>query len=109
MSGITLYLRLLGATAVVLAPGWLLARALGVRGVAATLGWSFTLLFGALGVASLAEEALQAVADCATSTEWRLAPFAAQLRRRVARRAALAVHALRRALARNRHDLFSLV
>ena len=50
MSGITLYLRLLGATAVVLAPGWILARALGVRGVAATLGWSFVLLFGALAV-----------------------------------------------------------
>ena len=50
MNGIALYLRLLGATAVVLAPGWLLARALGVRGVAATLGWSFTLLFGALAV-----------------------------------------------------------
>jgi hypothetical protein len=50
MSGITLYIRLAGATAVVLAPGWLLARALGVRGVAATLAWSFTLLFGALAV-----------------------------------------------------------
>ena len=50
MSSLTLYLRLVVATAVVLAPGWLLARALGVRGVAATLGWSFTLIFGALAV-----------------------------------------------------------
>jgi hypothetical protein len=50
MSGITLYIRLVGATAVVLAPGWLLARALGIRSVAATLAWSFTLLFGALAV-----------------------------------------------------------
>ncbi|MFO7571163.1 MAG: DUF6541 family protein [Gaiellaceae bacterium] len=48
MSGIVLYLRLAGALALVLAPGWLLARALGVRGVAATLGWSLTLLFAAL-------------------------------------------------------------
>ena len=48
MSAITLYLRLAGATAVVLAPGWLLARSLGVRGVAATLAWSLTLAFGAL-------------------------------------------------------------
>jgi hypothetical protein len=50
MSGILLYARLVAATAVVLAPGWLLARALGVSGVAATLGWSLTLLFGALTV-----------------------------------------------------------
>jgi hypothetical protein len=50
MSGITLYLRLVAATAVVLAPGWLLARALGVRGVAATLAWALTILFGALAV-----------------------------------------------------------
>src|SRR4249920_143318 len=50
MTSLTLYLRLVGATAVVLAPGWLVARALGVRGVAATLGWSFTLMFGALAV-----------------------------------------------------------
>ena len=50
MSSLELYLRLVAATAVVLAPGWLLARALGVRGVAATLGWSLTLVFGALAV-----------------------------------------------------------
>ena len=37
MTAVTLYLRLAGATAVVLAPGWLLARALGIRSAAATL------------------------------------------------------------------------
>jgi hypothetical protein len=50
MSNIGLYLRLAFATAVVLAPGWAVARALGVRSLAATLAWSFTLLFGALAV-----------------------------------------------------------
>ncbi len=53
MSAVTLYLRLAGGTAVVLAPGWLLARALGVRGAAATLAWSLTLVFGALAVTFL--------------------------------------------------------
>jgi len=48
MSAVTLYLRLALATALVLAPGWLLARALGVRGVAASLAWSLSLLFVAL-------------------------------------------------------------
>jgi hypothetical protein len=48
MNGITLYLRLAFGTAVVLVPGWALARALGVRGVAATLAWAFALLFAAL-------------------------------------------------------------
>jgi hypothetical protein len=49
MSTFPLYFRLAGATALVLAPGWLLARALGVRGIAASLAWSLTLLFVALG------------------------------------------------------------
>ena len=47
---IVVYLRLALATALLLAPGWLLARALGVRTVAATLAWSLTLLLGALAV-----------------------------------------------------------
>lgn len=50
MTGLLLYLRLAGALALVLAPGWLLARALGIRGLAPTLGWSLTLLFAALTV-----------------------------------------------------------
>jgi hypothetical protein len=48
MSNIELYFRLLFATAVVLSPGWALARALGVSSVAAALAWSLTLVFAAL-------------------------------------------------------------
>jgi hypothetical protein len=58
MNGVSLYVRLALATAAVLAPGWLLARALGVRGAAATLGWSFTLLFGALAATFLLQASL---------------------------------------------------
>ena len=47
---ITLYLKLAFATAVVLAPGWLLARTVGVRSVSATLAWSLVAIFGALAV-----------------------------------------------------------
>jgi hypothetical protein len=50
MSSIALYVRLALATALVLAPGWLLARALGIRGVAATLAWALALLFVALAL-----------------------------------------------------------
>ncbi len=62
MTAVTLYLRLAGATAVVLAPGWLLARALGVRGAAATLAWSLTLVFGALAVTFLLQATLTTTA-----------------------------------------------
>jgi hypothetical protein len=58
VSNILLYLRLLGATAVVLAPGFALARALGVRGMSATLAWSLTLLFGALAVMFVVQTSL---------------------------------------------------
>jgi len=47
---ILLYVRLALATAVVLAPGWLIARALGVRSAAATLAWSLVVVFAALAV-----------------------------------------------------------
>ena len=47
---VLLYLRLAFATAVVLAPGWLVARALGVRSVSATLAWSLVAVFGALAL-----------------------------------------------------------
>jgi hypothetical protein len=43
-----LYIKLAFATALVLAPGWLVARALGVRTVAASLAWSLVAVFGAL-------------------------------------------------------------
>jgi hypothetical protein len=58
VSNISLYVRLGLATALVLAPGWALARALGVRTLSATLAWSLTLLFGALGVTFLLEQSL---------------------------------------------------
>jgi hypothetical protein len=47
---VVLYVKLAVATAVVLAPGWLLARALGVRSVAASLGWALVVVFGALAI-----------------------------------------------------------
>ncbi len=46
-------LRLALATAVVLAPGWAVARALGVRTVSATLAWALAVVFGALAVTFL--------------------------------------------------------
>jgi hypothetical protein len=45
---VVLYLRLAVATALVLAPGWLLARSLGIRSASATLAWSLVLVFAAL-------------------------------------------------------------
>jgi hypothetical protein len=45
-----LYLKLAFATAVVLAPGWLLARTLGVRSASASLAWALVTVFGALAV-----------------------------------------------------------
>ena len=53
MNALELYFRLAFAIALLLAPGWCLARALGVRSVSATLAWSLTLLFGALVVTFL--------------------------------------------------------
>ena len=50
MTNIWLYLKLLGATVLVLTPGIAFARALGVKGVSAMLAWALTLLFGALAV-----------------------------------------------------------
>ncbi|MEJ7569999.1 MAG: hypothetical protein WKF41_17260, partial [Gaiellaceae bacterium] len=46
-------LRLALATAVVLTPGWAIARALGIRSVSATLAWALAALFGALAVTFL--------------------------------------------------------
>jgi hypothetical protein len=45
-----LYLKLALATAVLLVPGWLLARSLGVRSASATLAWSLVVVFAALAV-----------------------------------------------------------
>ncbi|MDQ3066920.1 MAG: hypothetical protein M3R12_07205 [Actinomycetota bacterium] len=52
------YLRLLLATAALLLPGAIVARALGLRGVAVTVAWSFALLFGALAVTFAFEASL---------------------------------------------------
>jgi hypothetical protein len=45
-----LYLKLAFATAVVLSPGWLIARTLGVRSVSGSLAWALVVVFGALAV-----------------------------------------------------------
>jgi hypothetical protein len=58
LSNIGLYLRLLLATALLLAPGWAVARAIGVRTVSATLAWSLTLLFGALALTFMLQSTL---------------------------------------------------
>lgn len=50
---IVLYAKLAVATGLVLAPGWLVARALGVRSASATVAWALALLFGALAVTFL--------------------------------------------------------
>ncbi len=47
---IALYGKLAFATALVLAPGWLVARALGLRSASASVAWSLALVFGALAV-----------------------------------------------------------
>ena len=47
---VVLYVKLALATAVVLAPGWLLARALGVRSGSASLAWALVAVFGALAL-----------------------------------------------------------
>ena len=51
-------LRLAVATAILLAPGAVVARALGLRGAAPALAWSLTLLLGALSVTFLLEASL---------------------------------------------------
>jgi hypothetical protein len=48
VNAVELYLRLAFATGLVLAPGWLAARAIGLRGVSSALAWSLTLLFASL-------------------------------------------------------------
>ena len=58
MSGIWLYLRLVLATGIVLAPGWLIARALGVRGVASMLAWGLAAIAGALALTFLVSGSL---------------------------------------------------
>ena len=42
MTPVEIYAELAVATALVLAPGWLVARTLGVRSFSASIGWSLT-------------------------------------------------------------------
>ena len=58
MSSVFLLLRLALATAVVLAPGAVVARALGRRGVSATVAWGLALVFAALGLTFLVHGSL---------------------------------------------------
>ena len=58
MSPVFLLLRLALATAVVLAPGAVVARALGRRGVSATVAWGLALVFAALGLTFLVHGSL---------------------------------------------------
>jgi hypothetical protein len=47
---VVLYVKLAVATALVLAPGWLLARSFGIRSASATLAWSLVVVFSALAL-----------------------------------------------------------
>ena len=58
MSGVWLFLRLVAGTAVVLAPGFAIARALGARGVAATLSWGLMAIAGSLAFTFLVSGSL---------------------------------------------------
>jgi len=58
MSSLFLLIRLAAATAIVLAPGAIAARAVGVRSTSATLAWGLGIVFGAMGVVFLVHASL---------------------------------------------------
>ena len=58
MSSLLLLLRLALATAIVLAPGAIVARAFGVRNTSATLAWGLGVVLGAMGVVFLVHASL---------------------------------------------------
>jgi hypothetical protein len=75
---VTEYLRLAWATGIVLAPGWLLARALGQRGAVPALAWGFAAIFAAWAVtfavhgsSRLATGLLAAIGVAALVPAWR--------------------------------------
>jgi hypothetical protein len=76
MTDALLLLRLALATAVVLAPGWAVARALGLRGVAATLAWSLALVFGAMALTFAVGSSLTVTLVLLLATGACAAPFA---------------------------------
>lgn len=78
MSSLFLLIRLAAATALVLAPGAILARAAGVRSTSATLAWGLGVIFAAMGVVfvvhgslTLALVLLLLTAICAAPFAWR--------------------------------------
>ncbi|MCY7303711.1 MAG: hypothetical protein LH654_11910 [Thermoleophilia bacterium] len=58
MSSLFLLLRLAAATAIVLAPGAILARAVGVRSTSAALAWGLGVIFATMGVVFLVHASL---------------------------------------------------
>lgn len=76
MSSLLLLLRLAAATALVLAPGAILARAVGVRSTSATLAWGLGVVFGAMGVVFLVHASLTLALVLLLVTALCAAPFA---------------------------------
>ena len=76
MSSLFLLLRLATATALVLAPGAILARAFGVRGTSATLAWGLGAVLGATGVVFLVHASLTLALVLLLVTAVCAAPFA---------------------------------
>ncbi len=76
MSGLLLYIRLAAATAVVLAPGFLVARALGLRGVAAGLAWALGVIFAASAVMFAVHASLSLTLVLVIGVGLAAAPFA---------------------------------
>ncbi|WP_411276759.1 DUF6541 family protein [Gaiella sp.] len=76
MSSVFLLLRLAAATALVLAPGAILARAVGVRSTSATVAWGLGVIFGAMGVVFLVHASLTLALVLLLVTALCAAPFA---------------------------------
>jgi hypothetical protein len=81
VSDVLLLVRLALATGLLLAPGWLIARALAQRGIAATLAWSLTVLFGALAVTFAAGASLRLTLGLVLGAGLAALPFARGARR----------------------------
>jgi len=76
VTDVVLAARLVVATAIVLAPGWAVARAFGLRGVSATLAFSLTLIFGALAVVFAVGTSLNVALALLLASGLVAAPFA---------------------------------
>ena len=76
MNDLVLLLRLAAATAVVLAPGWAVARALGLRGASVTLVWSLALVFGAMTVTFVVGAGIEATVVLLLASGLVALPFA---------------------------------